>query len=81
MQKVNDILMFGGECSDLRSGKVYVYNDLYRFSTDKQRWAKITSPNRWAAGGCGRGDGMLWGCTASYVEDGPGPCLCWRLVM
>jgi hypothetical protein len=36
--------MFGGEHSDIKSDKVYVYNHLYRFNTDKQRWTQVVSP-------------------------------------
>ncbi len=44
-QKVNDILLFGGEYTELTSGKVRVYNDLYVFHADKQRWTQVVSPN------------------------------------
>lgn len=46
LQKVNDLLLFGGEYSELASGKVTMFNDFYRFSTDKQRWSRVCSPNR-----------------------------------
>mmetsp|Transcript_35362 Transcript_35362/g.89532 ORF Transcript_35362/g.89532 Transcript_35362/m.89532 type:complete len:561 (-) Transcript_35362:2296-3978(-) len=42
--KVNEIIMFGGEVTELESGKVRVYNDLYRYNTDKGRWTRVTSP-------------------------------------
>lgn len=41
--KVNDILMFGGEAIDPVSGKVKVFNDLYRLNCEKAKWTKITS--------------------------------------
>lgn len=46
LQKVNEVIMFGGEFTELETGKVRVYNDLYRFNTDKQKWSRVTSPNR-----------------------------------
>eukprot|EP00798_Chlamydomonas_sp_ICE-L_P018504 gene18504-25003_t len=45
-RKVNEILMFGGEYSDLDSGKISMFNDLYRYNCDRQRWTKVISPNR-----------------------------------
>ncbi len=44
MQRVNEILMFGGEYTELTTDKVRVYNDLYIYNTDKGRWRKVTSP-------------------------------------
>ncbi|GAX74960.1 hypothetical protein CEUSTIGMA_g2406.t1 [Chlamydomonas eustigma] len=43
--KVNEIIMFGGECVDPLSGKVRVFNDLYRFNCDKEKWTKVLAPN------------------------------------
>lgn len=45
-QKVNDIIMFGGEFCDPDTDKVYVYSDLYRYHVDKDSWTRISSPNR-----------------------------------
>eukprot|EP00882_Tetradesmus_deserticola_P027133 GHRQ01030000.1.p1 GENE.GHRQ01030000.1~~GHRQ01030000.1.p1 ORF type:complete len:390 (+),score=173.56 GHRQ01030000.1:29-1171(+) len=42
-QRGTDIIMFGGEFSDHVKDKVYVHKDLYRFSTDKQRWSQIVA--------------------------------------
>eukprot|EP00879_Flechtneria_rotunda_P020276 GHRR01021324.1.p1 GENE.GHRR01021324.1~~GHRR01021324.1.p1 ORF type:complete len:137 (+),score=25.57 GHRR01021324.1:1501-1911(+) len=42
-QRGSEIILFGGEYSDHHRDKVYVYKDLYRFNTDKQRWAQVIS--------------------------------------
>ncbi|KAF5841296.1 hypothetical protein DUNSADRAFT_13569 [Dunaliella salina] len=42
---VNEIIMFGGEMTELETGKVRVYNDLYRFDVSKQRWSKVCNPS------------------------------------
>uniref|UniRef100_A0A383WDZ9 DUF4110 domain-containing protein n=1 Tax=Tetradesmus obliquus TaxID=3088 RepID=A0A383WDZ9_TETOB len=42
-QRGTDIIMFGGEFSDHVKDKVYVYKDLYKFSTDKQRWSQVVT--------------------------------------
>jgi len=39
----NELILFGGEFYD--GQKVHMYNDLYRYSIDKDEWKKITSPN------------------------------------
>ncbi|KAG2184340.1 hypothetical protein INT44_009355 [Umbelopsis vinacea] len=39
----NELILFGGEYYD--GQKVHMYNDLYRYSIDKDEWKKITSPN------------------------------------
>lgn len=44
LQKVNEIIMFGGECVDPLSGKVRVFNDLYRFNCDKEKWTRVLAP-------------------------------------
>lgn len=44
VQRGVEVIMFGGEYSDISNDKVYVYNHLYRFNTDKQRWTQIVSP-------------------------------------
>ena len=44
LQKVNEIIMFGGECVDPISSKVRVFNDLYRFNCDKEKWTRVLSP-------------------------------------
>ncbi len=36
--------MFGGEQVDPISGKVRVFNDLYRFNCDKEKWTKVLAP-------------------------------------
>jgi N-acetylneuraminic acid mutarotase len=41
--KVNDVIMFGGEAIDPVSGKVKVFNDLYKLNAEKAKWTKITS--------------------------------------
>nr|KAJ3420796.1 hypothetical protein HK105_005252 [Polyrhizophydium stewartii] len=38
-----ELLLFGGEYYD--GQKVHMYNELYRFNTEKRTWSKITSPN------------------------------------
>jgi hypothetical protein len=43
LQRGTDIIMFGGEFSDHTKDKVYVYKDLYKFSTDKQRWSQVVT--------------------------------------
>ena len=52
---MNEILLFGGECTDSRTGKVQVHADLYKFNCDKLKWAKISSPNGWVEGREGGG--------------------------
>ena len=42
--------MFGGECVDPVSGKVRVFNDLYRFNCDKEKWTKVLAP-KWCVPG------------------------------
>mmetsp|Transcript_4365 Transcript_4365/g.11848 ORF Transcript_4365/g.11848 Transcript_4365/m.11848 type:complete len:564 (-) Transcript_4365:268-1959(-) len=42
---VNEIIMFGGEMTELETGKVRVYNDLYRFDVGKQRWSRVCNPS------------------------------------
>eukprot|EP00878_Enallax_costatus_P020083 GHUV01021214.1.p1 GENE.GHUV01021214.1~~GHUV01021214.1.p1 ORF type:complete len:137 (+),score=39.61 GHUV01021214.1:428-838(+) len=42
-QRGSEIIMYGGEFSDHTRDKVYVYKDIYRFNTDKQRWTQIIS--------------------------------------
>jgi hypothetical protein len=42
-QRGTDVIMFGGEFSDHVKDKVYVYKDLYKFSTDKQRWSQVVT--------------------------------------
>ena len=47
--KGSEILMFGGECTDVATDKVYVYNDLYRFApaaggTSGGKWTRVVSP-------------------------------------
>jgi hypothetical protein len=49
-QKVNDIIVYGGEYCELDSGRVHVYGDLFRFNTDKKKWSKVTCPHRWGQG-------------------------------
>ncbi|GMH39779.1 hypothetical protein BSKO_07677 [Bryopsis sp. KO-2023] len=44
-QRVPMTVVFGGEYEDLATGKVLMYNDLYKYNTDKDRWTKISSPN------------------------------------
>ncbi|KAJ2955639.1 hypothetical protein NQZ79_g8381 [Umbelopsis isabellina] len=39
----NELILFGGEFYD--GQKVHMYNDLYRYSIDKDEWKKYTSPN------------------------------------
>ncbi|KAH8548731.1 galactose oxidase [Umbelopsis sp. PMI_123] len=39
----NELILFGGEFYD--GQKVHMYNDLYRYSIDKDEWKRITSPN------------------------------------
>eukprot|EP00892_Ulva_mutabilis_P009626 jgi/Ulvmu1/7035/UM033_0094.1 len=39
----DEILMFGGECWDKESGKVYVYDDIFTYDTSKSRWTRIVS--------------------------------------
>jgi hypothetical protein len=43
-QRGSEIIMFGGEFNDPVKDKVYVYNHLYRFNTDKQRWSQVVAP-------------------------------------
>jgi hypothetical protein len=44
VQRGTEIILFGGERADVASGKVYCYNHLYRFATDKQRWTQVVAP-------------------------------------
>ncbi|KAH6561910.1 hypothetical protein BASA62_009530 [Batrachochytrium salamandrivorans] len=39
----SELLLFGGEYYD--GQKVYMYNDFYKFDTEKHQWRRITSPN------------------------------------
>ncbi|EGF84060.1 hypothetical protein BATDEDRAFT_21748 [Batrachochytrium dendrobatidis JAM81] len=39
----SELLLFGGEYYD--GQKVYMYNDLYKFDTEKSTWKRITSSN------------------------------------
>ncbi|KAG2483359.1 hypothetical protein HYH03_017759 [Edaphochlamys debaryana] len=39
------LLMFGGEFADPSTDKVTVFRDMYRFDTDKRKWARIDSPH------------------------------------
>lgn len=40
-----ELVIFGGECYDGLC--VLMYNDLYKYNTDKQEWRRVTSPNRY----------------------------------
>lgn len=76
MQKVNEIIMFGGEYTELDSGKVRVYNDLYRYAADKQKWTKVISPNRcvcvcvcvFGGGGEGQHSPQLAGLSGLHIQ-------------
>ncbi len=41
--KSNELILFGGEFFDGQLS--HLYNDLYRFNTEKNEWKKITTPN------------------------------------
>eukprot|EP00877_Chromochloris_zofingiensis_P007071 jgi/Chrzof1/2617/Cz11g22180.t1 len=43
--KSSDVIMFGGEYSDLQTDKVYVNNDLYIFNCDKRKWTQVSCPH------------------------------------
>lgn len=44
-QRGAEVILFGGEFSDHTRDKVYVYNHLYRFNADKQRWSQVVAPH------------------------------------
>ncbi|CAD7702273.1 unnamed protein product [Ostreobium quekettii] len=44
-ERGNNVVIFGGECEDLDTGRMRMYNDLYIYKCDKDRWTRITSPN------------------------------------
>ena len=44
-QKDSDILLFGGEYLDIKTDKVYVKNELYRFHTGSHTWTQYIVPN------------------------------------
>jgi hypothetical protein len=47
--KATELILFGGEYTDLVSGKVLVNADLYRFDCDKAKWTRIRAPSRCGA--------------------------------
>jgi len=51
--KGSELILFGGEVTDLRTGKVLVNADLYRFEVDRSKWTRVRAPSR-----CGGG---VWG--------------------
>lgn len=56
-QRVATTFIFGGEYENPATGKVAMYNDLYKYNNEKDRWTRITSPKRygvqwWSASLC-----------------------------
>jgi hypothetical protein len=51
--KATELILFGGEYTDLGTGKVHVNADLYRFDCDKAKWARVRAPSRRAGAGGG----------------------------
>ncbi|GBG00053.1 hypothetical protein Rsub_12797 [Raphidocelis subcapitata] len=43
--KATELVLFGGEVTDLNSGKVLVNADLYRFDCDKAKWTRVHAPS------------------------------------
>ena len=39
----SELILFGGECFD--GQRVAMFNDLFRYNTEKNEWKRITSPN------------------------------------
>ena len=44
LQKADDVVLFGGELWDQKADRMYVYDDLYRYSPAKDKWTHIRSP-------------------------------------
>lgn len=53
LQRKDEILLFGGECWDKATGKVYVYGDMFTYNTSKSKWANIDSPGPQPRSACG----------------------------
>ena len=43
LQRSEEIVQFGGELWDEKTGKVAVYDDIFTFSPAKQRWTHVRS--------------------------------------
>ncbi|KIZ00809.1 Kelch domain-containing protein 4 [Monoraphidium neglectum] len=43
--KSSELILFGGEYTDLTTGKVHVNADLYRFDVDKAKWTRVKAPS------------------------------------
>jgi hypothetical protein len=48
--QASELILFGGEVTDLSTGKVLVNADLYRFDCEKRKWTRVHAPSRCGAG-------------------------------